>query len=228
MYGLPPLCLESGRRRALRTSGLTAVMILMTLQSATLFAADDKKEQNAARRYEALLQRYEQERTQWQAERSELQKKIAANDQALAAEKAAADKTSQDLEQSTKARSGLQKTISDLNRRIEEQQRTSAAALAAKGAEIEAFNKARLMERTTLNAHLASEKQELATCLNQNERLLALGHDLLQRYRDKGFEEILKQEEPFLGFGDTQMFNLVQEYRGSIDAQRALPDANAK
>ena len=52
---------------------------------------------------------------------------------------------------------------------------------------------------------------------------MVLGAGLLQRYRDKGLREITRQQEPLLGLGDVQMFNLVQDYRDKTDAERFRP-----
>jgi len=53
--------------------------------------------------------------------------------------------------------------------------------------------------------------------------LVVLGAGLLQLYRDKGLREITRQQEPLLGLGDVQMFNLVQDYRDKTDAERFRP-----
>jgi hypothetical protein len=38
----------------------------------------------------------------------------------------------------------------------------------------------------------------------------------------------VKQKEPFLGIGDTEMFNRVQDYRSNIDDLRVTPGSSGK
>ena len=72
--------------------------------------------------------------------------------------------------------------------------------------ESEALLRARQQERTAQNARYDSQTTALAVCTDRNQRLLQLGHDLLQRYRDKGVVDVMRQDDPVLGFKDVEIF----------------------
>jgi uncharacterized protein (DUF4415 family) len=109
---------------------------------------------------------------------------------------------------------------------VEQQQHSSAEALAAKTQELaksaEAA-KARDLERSQLEGRSLDQARQLAECSVKNERLLAIGADLLDRYRRKGVGDALRLREPIFGFSDVEMFNLVQDYRDKIDVERLQP-----
>jgi hypothetical protein len=108
---------------------------------------------------------------------------------------------------------------------LADQQAAAEKARVESAKQSEQFAAARAQERAAWNGRFDNEEKSLATCTEHNARLVEVGHELLVRVRQKGFLDIVKQEEPLLGLGDVEMFNLIQAYRDKIDAERLPPDA---
>lgn len=60
----------------------------------------------------------------------------------------------------------------------------------------------------------------IQACEDKNMELARIGGELLQRYRDKGLMDALKQAEPFTQIERVRMENLWQEYRDKLDSQK--------
>jgi hypothetical protein len=82
-------------------------------------------------------------------------------------------------------------------------------------------------ERRTLDARTLEQREIVGrqarliqACEEKNAELARIGGDLLQRYRDKGFVDALKQNEPFTQIERVRMENLWQDYRDKLDAQK--------
>lgn len=211
-----------------RTVAMVVLLCLGVAGSAPAAAADDKKADREARRAQMLEQRLEQERSQWQVERADLQKKLSDSETALSASKATYDSTSVALEKSSRDRAALQRQLADLNKRLTDQQASAESERTTKQAELDRFTAARAQERTALNSRLQVEGKSLETCTEHNDRLVKIGHELLQRLHDKGLIDIVKQEEPLLGIGDVEMFNVVQNYRDEIDSEQVAPASRTR
>ncbi len=67
---------------------------------------------------------------------------------------------------------------------------------------------------------VARQARMIQSCGDKNAELVRLGGELLQRYRDKGLMDALKQAEPFTQNERVKMENLRQEYRDKLDAQK--------
>ena len=63
----------------------------------------------------------------------------------------------------------------------------------------------------------------MTECTEKNERLLQLGNTLIERYRDKGVLEALRNREPITGLSGVGEFNLVQDWHDKADAERFTP-----
>ena len=183
-------------------------------------AADDKKSDREARRALLLEQRLEQERSQWQTERADFQKKVADLDGALTALRGASDITNAQLAKTTQERASLQRKLEELIKTLADQQLALEHERAQDKSDRDRFASARALERAALNSRIDLDAKSLAMCAERNERLVKLGHDLLLRVRDKGLIDVVRQEEPFLGIGDVEMFNVVQGYRDKIGAEQ--------
>ncbi|MDE2401322.1 MAG: hypothetical protein KGL90_06625 [Burkholderiales bacterium] len=77
-----------------------------------------------------------------------------------------------------------------------------------------------LSELTSKHQALA-QKQEV--CRQDNATLLALGHELLTRYDNKGFGDVLGAKEPFFQLARVTLENHSAEYRNKLDAARVNP-----
>jgi hypothetical protein len=206
---------------------LTAgVCLFVTLQSG--IAAEDKKADREARRAELLEQRLEQERAGWQTEKTDLTQKLTDAQTASAALKTQSDKVTEDLTRSNGERASLQKKVADLQRQLAEAKTAADKQAESAKTESEALLRARQQERTAQNVRYDAQTAALATCSDKNQHLLQIGHELLQRYRDKGIVDVVRQDDPLLGFKDVDIFNQVQDYRDKIDAEALNPSAPVK
>jgi hypothetical protein len=68
-----------------------------------------------------------------------------------------------------------------------------------------------------------NEIAQVGVCTDKNQKLVEIGAQLLDRYRDKGLAQIANQHDPLLGLGQVQMFNFVQDYRDRVEAERLTP-----
>lgn len=72
-------------------------------------------------------------------------------------------------------------------------------------------------------AGLRRSNAALAACGANNVTLVAIGSELLARYRDKGFVETARRHEPLLGLRRVEFERLEQEYRQRIGDAEFLP-----
>jgi len=204
------------------------VLVLLALFFCEAHAADDKRADRDARRIQLLEQRFDQQRSQWETEREDLQKKLADAQQSLNTLQSMNAKTAADLARAGRDHIALHQSIAKLTKQMETQQATNQKELDERATELANFMAARQQERLVLNGRNDTQTKELSICSEDNLRLLKIGHELLERYRDKGIIDALKQEEPFLGIGDTEMFNLVQDYREKIEPLKFSPESDQK
>lgn len=204
--------------RRLTTTRLVFLGTLIGLFCIAAQGADDKKDRDA-RRIQLLEQRFDQERTQLQADKAALQKKVSDQEETINSLRAAGEKTQAELDRVRKDRAAAAAGLSEMTRTSAESKKQSAQELSAKMAELEQFTKARQQERMVLNARLDAQATELKSCSDKNERLMKVAQDILQAYRNKDVWDAMKQKEPVLGIGETELFSQVQDFRDHIDAE---------
>ncbi len=215
------------RRRAVFLLALIVAGILCHGFSSQAWAADDKKDREA-RRIQLLEQRFEQEKAQWQSEKADLEKKLAEKDAMIATLKAGNDKSALELESVGRARAALAGSLAETNRNLNNERKKAEQTLQAKNAELEQFMKARQQERLTLNTRYEAQAAQLTDCTNKNEHLIKVAHQILDDYRNKGVWDAFKEKEPVIGIGDTELFNVVQDYRDQIGAEQFAPGSSTK
>lgn len=89
-------------------------------------------------------------------------------------------------------------------------------ALKAKAAAAEQLNK----EIQRLNADIERGNRDLAKMREHNKRLVAIGEELIERYKNKGIGKGLLQNEPFTQLGKIEFEQMRQEYLDRIDKER--------
>jgi chromosome segregation ATPase len=72
--------------------------------------------------------------------------------------------------------------------------------------------------RVNLGATNRDLSSRLGQCLKDNQALVVLGQDLLERYENKGFGEVLGAKEPFIQSGRVKLENQGQEIRAKLEA----------
>jgi hypothetical protein len=226
-------CRESRYRSSSLSKAVARATLLTGLVAgisvcASAHAADDKKAEREARRAQLLEQRLEEERSEWQAERADLQKKIVESGASLDSLKASAQKSGADLASVAKDRLALQRQVSELSKRLADQQAVAERERTAATSSLEEFTQARVRERVALNAQIQTGADALSACTDRNRRLADLGRELLVQLRAKGVVDIVRQREPVAGFGDVEMFNLLQTDRDRINADQISPAAKSR
>lgn len=197
---------------------LTALLLSFMLPG--MAPAQDKTAERNARRMQMLQQQMQQEKSQWESEKAALNKKLAEQEEELTRVKTDQQKSSDNVKRLDASRAEMGKAIADLQKKLSDQQTASEDQIVKKDIELKRLATLREQEHAQLQHKNDELSQTLSQSTEKNERLVQLGSELLARYRDKGVVDVLKQNEPLLKFGDVEMFNLVQEYRDKIDAQR--------
>ena len=60
-------------------------------------------------------------------------------------------------------------------------------------------------------------------CVANNKKLYEVGHELLQRYQDKGVMDALLQREPITQLKRVQMETLAEEVTGKLESHVVPP-----
>ena len=79
----------------------------------------------------------------------------------------------------------------------------------------------------TLGGQVKETQQQLGVCTTHNEHLADLSGELLARYRDRGFFDVLLAKEPVTGLRRVELEKLEQDYRGKIRDERLAVPATA-
>jgi septal ring factor EnvC (AmiA/AmiB activator) len=214
------------RRRA------PALLCVLALLAALPLAAtaQDKTAERAARRAQLQMQSLQQQvqdaqaaQARADADKAEADKRLAAQAQEIPRTQAVARKTADALKASEAARAELQARFDALQKQSAEQKRHDDAALAQKISELDFVVHAWDAQHAQLQATYDNEIAQMGVCTDKNDRLVKLGAELLERYRNKGLAQVAGQRDPLLGIGQVQMFNYVQDTRDRIDAERLTP-----
>jgi predicted RNase H-like nuclease (RuvC/YqgF family) len=120
-------------------------------------------------------------------------------------------------------REALTTRVATLEKQAETDKRNADAALAGKDREIDYLS--RFVETTDKQwqVRFDSQSNTLGECSAKNEKLLAVGRELIARYRAKGFADVARQKEPLLGLGEVRLFEQAQDWRDRVDAERFKP-----
>lgn len=202
--------------------------------------APDRSAERAARRAQQQLQAAQQQASQAEADKAkalaqvgETEKQLKAREAAARSAQAASKLLADKLKAAEDSNKQLTARIAELEKAVADQRSGGEQALAAKDRELAqaaAAIKAKESERLDWQQRFGQQVRLVTECSGKNERLLHLNAELLNRWRDKGVVEALRQREPLLGLGDVEMFNLVQQYRDKADSERFTPqlDNNGK
>ena len=193
-------------------------------------SAQDKTAERAARRAQLQMQNMQQQvqdaqaaQARADADKAEAEKKLSAQAQEIPRAQAAAHQASTALKASEAARLELQARVDALEKQLAAQKRGGDAALDARSAELAYVMHAWDASQAQIKTRYDNEVAQVDACTARNQKLIELSAELLDRYRKKGFAEVVGQRDPLLGLGQVEMFNLVQDYRDRVDAQRLTP-----
>ncbi len=221
--------------KTLRTWMLSWMAVVVVLSSFDAMAqSEDKNAQKAARRAQLQLQSLRQQVQEAQAAKAKVEADKAELDAQLAEQTRQAGrlddalrKASGNLKAAEAARIQLSGSIAALERQLAEQKQRSDDALAQRARELEQFTRLRNEQQLQLQRQHDDQVAQVAACAAKNGRLIQLSAELLDRYRNKGLGEVLRQRDPVLGLADVELFNQVQDHRDRADAERFVPSSPA-
>ena len=186
----------------IRSSRRLLPLAVMLLVAGPLHAQEDNA-QKQLQKAQFLLRQATSEKTALTQENDELKKKVDELTKAMADTKsdAAAKQESAEKRQTEtvgKWRDANDKLVAQLN-----DTRTELQAQRKHGAELE--------------QQLGKQTENFNLCYGNNKKLYEINGELLGRYEDKGFSDVLKQKEPFTGIKQVEVENLVQDYQYRLD-----------
>lgn len=236
------MTVQARAHRFLRYLGTLLVTLLAaTLSLAPLCAAAQQqpdRDAERARRQQVLLQQQMQTLQQQVQEAQSAKQKFEADKARLNAEKAAVEgklskqaqelprmqgalrKASDELKEAAAARAQLSARVAELETQLAETKRQGDATLAARDRNLAQALQVRDAEQAELKGRIDAGTKQVLECSDKNLRLVNLGAELIDRYRNKGVADALAQRDPAFGLRDVQMFNLVQDYRDKVDAEK--------
>ena len=195
--------------------------------------AGDKSAERAARRAQLQMQNLQQQvqdaqaaKAKIESDKAALDKRLGDQSKELAQIKSALPRAQHSLKAAEAERLRLAATVAALERQLVEQKAGADEALANKARELAQLTKSSDEQLAQTRRKFEDQMAQVGECTSKNDRLIRLNAELLERYRNKSAADILKQREPALGFGDVEMFNLIQDYRDKADAERYVPPPN--
>ncbi|MCG8669107.1 MAG: hypothetical protein MI867_06805 [Pseudomonadales bacterium] len=155
----------------------------------------DKALQNALAKAQFMLRQANAEKVSLQKEHSELKKTF--------------DNYKKDMEKELKAKDKgnkkLTNSISDIKNKYVD--------LHTQFMELRERYVSTVKETHHLTALLNKEKDNFQLCFDNNRKLFDVNKEILGQYENKGFWDVMNQQEPFLGLSQVEIENLVQEYQ---------------
>jgi chromosome segregation ATPase len=78
-------------------------------------------------------------------------------------------------------------------------------------------------ERAKLATDVEGLTQRATNCETKNAELFKVGNEILGRYANVSFGDVIAGREPFIGIKRVELQNLVQDYQGKLLDQKAAP-----
>lgn len=208
---------------------LCGALVSLTALDAQAQEQQDRQVRRLQLQLQALQQQLrdaQAESSKLEAEKEKLATQLGLRDKQAGAAATAQRQTDQKLRGAEAERSALSTEKAALEARLADEARRGTEAMAVKDNELaQLAQKLRVTEarEADLQARFREQVRFVGECTEKNEKLEALGAELLDRYRNKGIGDVLRQREPVLGLSDVKTFNLVQDYRDRLDAARFTP-----
>ena len=211
-----------------------ALALIIAAASCNSYAQqDDRRAREAARRMQQMQQQLTQEKAQLEQEKAKLEKENTEKEKLIKQLQAKVKRTETGTKQSeadAKLKAAevdrLKAELEALSLKFVEQREKADKLADSLKTSLETI-KSRDAEKGTLNARglqqreiIGRQAQIIQACEEKNVALYQLGTDLLQRYRNKGVMDAVKQAEPFTQLERVKVENLLQEYAEKMDAKK--------
>jgi chromosome segregation ATPase len=194
----------------IRCVGLALVLALV--------AADAAVAQQGASREQEQIRRLRQQLQLQQRELQSAQEQLAAatrRQSELESQRAGMDARLKRSESAAGRLAGVEGELAAVRSERDQLQR-SQEELRLRSAELTDRLREDLATRDALLAQLRAtmlrQSEQIDDLLKRNAGLHAIGIELLERYRSRGTLEACLRQEPFLGYGQVETENLVQDY----------------
>jgi len=201
---------------------MRGIAVLLAVLFATAALAQDKKQQEQARRLQQQVQKLSGEKSVLEREKAQLAREKTDAEKGRDELKKSVDEAKGGLARSRGETAKLRQDLEATRAKLEAETRALAEAKAQLAATAQQLADARadgqrLGTRVANQAaSLGSGEKALAACESRNARLAAIGEEVLARYRDKSCGDAFAQAEPFTGIKAVEVENTLQEYRGKI------------
>lgn len=195
--------------------------LLVTAGVADAADKKDSREREMLRRVQLELQQAREQSAVLEEEKNKLAQDL---DQAAKAGKTAqtrAARLGRELKDEQAKRVLTEKELAAANQRLAETESRLAdtsKSLAETGRNLQR-TEAEKKQLETIKTH---NEREIALCEDKNGKLYKYGRELMVRYENKGFNDIVKQREPFTGLKQVEVENLLEEYRDKLDAEKII------
>jgi chromosome segregation ATPase len=215
-------------------AALAACLLLMaSLEAAAQAKPDQNRDRETIRRLQQQLSKAQQETVAVRGEKEALEKQLAAQKDEVEKQRAELPRAQAAAGRERKEKLAAEAELEKLRAQLAERDKTLAEAR-ARGEELAAKERnalAVIAERDrglkAYQADLARQNREIVACEARNAQLYGLNVEILDRYRTKTVAEVLAREERITGLKNVEVFNVVQEYRDKLDAQRIDTPAGA-
>lgn len=188
------------------------LLVLAFGNSAAQQPPDAAQLQRSLTRAQGLLQQLSQQKAVLQAENAEAKADQALTAQKLAAEKRKREDLESDLTLAGRDKRSLNARLDATSSRLERVE-TRLEEVVAKYKALAADHRSLQGEKATLDSDLASTRSALADAQERNESLYQANAELLEKMMKRSDWDAFLQREPLTGIKFVELENLEQEYR---------------
>ena len=203
--------------------GFRSLCLALFSGLAVVASAQQARDDGGAARLQAMVSQLTSEKTQLQAENKDMKAKLDAANADL---KKAREQNADVQKRLSQSEAALSQSTAANTRNTEQaaQQRSRMDELVKQFRDtIENLRQTEL-ERNQLKTTLAARESVLTQCVASNDKLLATGNEILDRYESKGCFSSVREKEPFTQVKRVQLQNLVDQYRWQLEDQQ-LPES---
>lgn len=187
---------------------LSALLLAAVFIATPAFAAEKKADPNKGevRRLQQVQRQLEQEKSRLAEEKAAVEGELGEVRKKVDGEARRAAALSRDV---STLRSEREATAAKLAETEAELRKTQEAQRAAEA------------EGKRLQAALAAEKQQLATCTERGQELRKVSHEILGLYEKKSCLDSSLQREPFTGLKRVEIENAIEDMREKLENPRS-------
>lgn len=211
---------ESWRRRVTAKGSLLLLCLAAMAGSLEIQAAPKQSDAaaQALRKAQGMLRQLSEEKAALEAEKKALAdeaEKLRGEITRLEPLKGQVDQYKTGLESSQSANAALQEQLQRAG--------TRERNLQGKLKEIAAQAKAIQNDNQLLVASVQEREKWIGQCSANNQALIAVNREIIDKYRNKGFWDKLAEAEPFTGIGQVEAENVAEAYQFRLQDLKVTP-----